>query len=126
VTLRRRLLAALASLALLFTLGAATAVPAQASIEPTFKICNDHGFEYIEVHNGGYSSGLLRPYYGDCTGWIAMAGTRVDTDPEGPSHSYRINGGPCHTNSDNHDSDPPNTAGKIVNYRNYDHGDCTN
>lgn len=53
---------------------------------------------------------------------------RVDTDPYGPSHSYKINPvgapvGPCHTNSDNHSSDPPNYAD--VYYQNFNHGNCT-
>lgn len=69
---------------------------------------------------------------GNCTAWPLNntdGQVRVDTDPDGPSHSYKIKPdggsyGPCHTNSDNHSSDPPNVT--KVYYKNYNHGDCTN
>jgi hypothetical protein len=72
-----------------------------------------------------------------CTPWLDPTGIRVDTDPYGPSHSYRLaavgtgsNGAwsACHSNSDNHASDPPQSSlgpWKIW-YRNYDQGNCTN
>jgi hypothetical protein len=72
-----------------------------------------------------------------CTPWLDPTGIRVDTDPYGPSHSYKLAAvGPgsdgswstCHTNSDNHASNPPQSssgAWKIW-YKNFDNGDCTN
>lgn len=116
------------------------AQPAQAVVGASFRICRSSGaFAPIAVWDTGSSYEAYLYGDGACTSWLDAAGIRVDTDPTGRSHSYKLkvtdadgNGGsygPCHTNSDNHASDPPNPGSgnpTRVYYRNYDHGDCTN
>ena len=123
--MRRRLLAA-ASAAVLTGMLALNPVAAHASSD-LIKICNSSlSFTRITVNNWG-----SLPPGSSCTAYLLNGSNqvRVDTDPDGPSHSYIINPvgapvGPCHTNSDNHNSDPPNYD--TVYYRNFDHGNCTN
>lgn len=101
------------------------AVPADAA-SSQITICNSSlSFTRIKPNAWGY----LQP--GACSPWLYNGNNnvRVDTDPDGPSHSYIINPvgapvGPCHNDSDNHSSDPPNY--ETVYYRNFDHGNCTN
>jgi hypothetical protein len=115
------------------------AQPAHAIISGSTKVCVSTGsFGDIEVANGRGSMIRLDHRFGACTGWLEPSGVWVDTDPDGPSHSYKLkatgdgaNGsyGDCHTNSDNHMSNPPDPTGGsnwTIYYRNYDHGDCTN
>ena len=128
----------LATISASFILGiggaALTAVPAHA--DTYIRVCNSGGTSgsYTRITVSNWSGGV---YPGQCTGLIPnFAGqVTVDTDPDGPSHSYKIKPcnsdstncdsyGPCHTNSDNHASNPPDVA--RVYYRNFNHGDCTN
>ena len=120
----RRLAAAGSALVLAGALSL-TALPAQAATN--IKICNSSlSFTSIKPNHG---QGVLQP--GNCSPYMYNGddGVRVDTDYTGASHSYKINPvggpvGPCHTNSDNHASNPPNYD--TVYYINFDHGNCTN
>jgi hypothetical protein len=130
---------ALALLGLLASLGLLTAgtVPAQAVNYGSIKIAvTDGSFTSMYVYRDSQSNGIEWVIPGDSTTWLYPVGVRVDTDPLGTSHSYRIkptgtgasnDWGPCHENSDNHSSDPPqSTSGYswVIYYKNYDDGYC--
>jgi hypothetical protein len=128
--IRRRVAAAAVSL----VLGAGGAMLAEAPAEAAIdtKICNSaDGFTWIKVKHS--SSGIdYLLWVGQCAPWLSNGSGQisVDTDPYGSSHSYKIkvdggSYGDCHVDSDNHSSNPPN-VNKIVYYKNYDHGNCTN
>lgn len=146
----RKLPTLLASAALVAG-GMVAATPAEAASYGSSKICiKSTSWTYIkakDINTGATNS--LTPWpgpdggsLGECTGYHYGPYWRVDTDPQGSAHSYRTrydvliggdwnvgNWNDCHTNSDNHSSDPadPNSGAtwRIV-YTNYDHGDCTN
>lgn len=153
MTLRKRLLGVLLSV-LVLALGGlgVTATPASAIQQGASKICESYwAYTYIKAKDivSGASNNLTnypmtdsRGEIGECSGYHTSSNWRVDTDPMGASHSYRtrydfyIGGGwelgswnGCHTNSDNHSSNPADNTGsnamRVV-YENYDHGDCTN
>jgi hypothetical protein len=107
--------------------GAVLAVQPASAASTYITICNSSlSFTTIQPNHG---QGVLQPGWCSGTMYNGDNGVRVDTDYSGSSHSYKINPvgapvGPCHTNSDNHSSDPPNYA--TVYYQNFDHGNCTN
>lgn len=130
-------------------LPAGAPVPAAAAPLPAaeglgnFQICNSaDGFTGIVVKDIDNSDWDEEGAYGlgHCTGWMYPAGVRVDTDPYGPSHSFKAkrvnvaNGytpgyGPCHTNSDDHSYDPANpplNENWRIYIKNYNRGNCTN
>lgn len=121
-----KVLGGLATIVLVAGLSVVGVQPASAASD-YITVCNSSlSFTRISVRptGGSLSQGwcAARQYNGDNR-------VRVNTDPTGASHSYIINPvggpvGPCHTNSDNQSSDPPNY--ETVYYRNFDHGDCTN
>jgi hypothetical protein len=117
-------LAAIGASALLVASGAVLAQPAQAA--STIVVCNSP-ISWTRIAATGW--GFIGE--GNCSGALPNGSNqvRVDTDPDGPSHSYwttydNLPHGSCHTDSDNHSSDPSNYA--KVTYRNFDHGNCTN
>jgi hypothetical protein len=145
--LRRTLTALIAALALLGLTFTSTA-PAQAAVGHSSKICAYwSSYTYIKAKDiATGASNNLQPFdgngdgLGECTSYHKAEDWRVDTDPMGASHSYKIrydkyvsgswqiggwNG--CHYNSDNHSSNPQDptdgTLWRVV-YRNYDGGDC--
>jgi hypothetical protein len=132
LTLRKRALAALASLALLFSLGAATAVPAQASTPPDQPVCNS--INSVTVINV-WSSQAWWPERilarGQCVTFSHGATVRVDVDPDDccglDVDSYYIGTegqgyGKCHQ-GENTASDPPDDAPLYVKY-NTNAGSC--
>jgi hypothetical protein len=131
VTHLKRLAATLSTLALALGISYATVAPAEAITEPPFQVCDSSlSFGKINVYRDSPYFDML-VYIGGCTPEISPSNVLVDTDPYGPSHSYKIkveggSYGDCHTDSDNHASNPPNAYGKKVYYRTFDHGDCTN
>jgi hypothetical protein len=131
LTLRKRALAALASLALLFGLGSATALPAQATISE-YQVCNSTasvGHITVWSTQAWFAERTLPKGYCQVFGHVSTI--RVDVDPEygndGDVDSYYIGVigqgyGPCH-DSENPESDPPDDAPNGVRY-NTNAGHC--
>lgn len=135
MTFRKRLLAALSSLALAFGLGLVATQPAEALTNDWTKVCNsDYSVAEILVKvyddpSWGYFQVELNS--GQCTGTIYNAhdNIRVDTEYQAgilmQVHSYKIGEigvgwGPCHDDSDNSASNPPDSYNvNGIRYRNY-------
>lgn len=123
-------------------------LPAEAAVGKTSKICAYwSAYTYIKAKDiATGASNNLTPFdgngdnLGECTSYHNAADWRVDTDPMGASYSYKTRydkyiGGSwqiggwnaCHTNSNNHSSNPADptdgTPWRVV-YVNYDGGDC--
>lgn len=140
-----------AVIGLLATVGllSASALPAQAASGQS-KVCvSARSWTYVkakDIVTGATNN--LTPYddngdgIGECTTFHTASNWRIDTDPMGASHSYRyrydIQRGTgdydlgdwhsCHTNSDNHSSDPQDPSSGDAPWRvviqNFDDGYC--
>lgn len=130
--IRNRLAGAAASL-VLACIGAATAFPAHASVEPSLEVCNSvNSIGSIKVWStsGGAPNFPWALGRGDCHTFPGQSSVRVDVDPEWgfpdvDSYYIGVEGegyGPCH-DSENNASDPPNVSPKYVKY-NTNAGHC--
>lgn len=144
----RGLVATLATLLATLGLFAASTLPAQAATGQS-KICvASRSWTYIKAKDTvtGATNTLTQfddngDLIGECTSYHNASNWSVDTDPQGSAHSYRIrydvqrsagdydlgDWHSCHTNSDNHSSDPqdpPSGVNWRVVYQNFDGGNC--
>jgi hypothetical protein len=112
----------------------AIGIVSPASAQTNIKICSSSAsYGQIEAFKTDLSwSQKLEP--GQCTGWINNTGTNpvhvdVNSSIYDDVNSYELGKigygyGPCHTYSNNHDSDPPDDAPDGVRYRNFHGGTC--
>jgi hypothetical protein len=124
--------------AFVLTLGVVVSAVPHVSAATTLKICNSSiSANYIKAYNDSrHEEHYIAPDHCD-TVYNGDGNARVDVDPydrpvgdyikDIDSYKLGVIGegyGPCHEDSENNASDPPNTAPDGVRYRNYVNSTC--